>query len=592
MLNWAQATCWGAILLASAPAVAQETIFDPENPAVQGGEEQDEAEEADPSDEGEETIFDPENPAFDTESDESTESTELTEPSLDPILDEQAEQAEPSNAVFLGAYATSLAVDTAWEGGDEDVVEWVNELELRLEYDMPGQSRAVVEGEFLHWMVGKENPDDTDYLLNTTRGRASYQPRLGEAYVLFRDGSVSVRLGNLTTPWGSTDIVRPGDVINPSDLRQINTGTATSDLLLPQFTGEIAYSTSKWSLTGLVVPFFEPNEIVVFGRDVALANPFNPILGDQLPVLSAVEQVIDPSRWDDVQSFFAATRVPDETPENVSLGARGTLTEWNTDFGLGYFFGWDRTPWLNLDEDVRELIEVAIEDGQVLQDFDLFSFAARNPQVPTLVARVSEKSVAGEELAATEHRRRHTLVFDVARYVGPIGVRADVALTPQQTLYSDRFVPLRRTTAFGALGLSWERFKSEDDVVALTLEGFWLHPFDRDSAVNELFVSEDERGPDNANILLVGDDLYGAAAAFQWRVPLIDADLQLGAVGTLSTEDVIATASLGRRWYSWLQTTVGVTIFEGPDPSNGGDVSLGGLYDHNDQVTLTVDGVF
>ncbi|QDG53381.1 hypothetical protein FIV42_22335 [Persicimonas caeni] len=580
---------------ASPSAIAQETIFDPENPAVQGVDEEDEGDESE--DDGEETIFDPENPAVSGDEDSEAsrdmegegESVDLAEPRLEPI---DEEPVQPTNAAFLGAYATSLGVDTAWEGRDEDIVEWANELELRLEYDMSGQSRAVVEGEFFHWMVGKENPDETDLLFNASRGRASYEPRLGEAYVLLREDNVSFRVGNLVTPWGSTDIVRPGDVVNPRDLTRIETVTATSDLLLPQFTAELAYSASDWSITGLLVPFFEENEAFVFGRDFALINPFNPVIGDQLPILLAAQELIDRSRWDDVQSFFAATRVPDEIPKNVSLGARATATAWNTDFGLGYFYGWDRTPWLELDEDLRELFRLAADDGRVLEDFDLLGFAARNPQAIGLTASVAQKVADGEEVVATEYRRRHTLVADVARYIGPIGVRADVVFSPEQTFYSDDFDPLRRTTLFGALGFSWERFESEDDFLAVTVEGFWLHPFDRDSAINEAFVAADERGPEDAQILLIGDDLYGAAAALQWTVPLIDADLQLGALGTLSTEDVVATASLGKRWFSWLNTTVAVTVLEGPDPSSDEPVSLGGLYDHNDQLTLTVDGVF
>ncbi len=589
MSKWAQAICWGAIVLTSAPVAGQETIFDPENPAVQGAEEdEEESEDSAESDDGEETIFDPENPAVDAQPDEQDE-VELAEPRLEPIEDEPA---QPSNATFLGAYATSLGVDTAWEGRNEDIVEWTNELEFRLEYDMPGQSRAVVEGEFFHWMVGKENPTETDLLFNATRGRASYKPRLGEAYLLLRDDNLTFRVGNLVTPWGSTDIVRPGDVVNPRDLTRFETVTATSDLLLPQFTAELAYSASDWSVTGLLVPFFEPNDAFVFGRDFALINPYNPVLGDQLPILVAAQQLIDRSRWDDVQSFFAATRVPDEIPRNVSMGARATATWWNTDFGLGYFYGWDRTPWLEVDEELRELLSLAAEDGRVLEELDLLGFAVRNPQAVPLTASVAQKAADGEELIATEYRRRHTVVADVARYIGPIGVRADVAFTPEQTLFTDQFESLRRTTIFGALGLSWERFESEDDLLAVTLEGFWLHPFDRNSAINEAFVGADERGPEDAEILLIGDDLYGAAAAVQWTVPYIDADLQLVALGTLSTEDVVATASLGKRWYSWLRTTVGVTVLEGPDPSSDEPISLGGLYDHNDQLTLTIDGVF
>lgn len=576
----------------STPAFAQETIYDPENPAVSGVEESEE--ESDESDEetsdgGEETIFDPENPAVQAK-EEGEQDAELSEPTLEPV-EEETEPA-PSNADFLGVYATSLAVDTAWEGGDEDIVEWTNQFGLRLEYDMPEQTRAVIEGEFYHWMVGKRNPDETNLLINAERGRASYEPRLGEAYILKRADAWSFRLGNLVNSWGSTDIVRPGDVVNPTNLTDLDTQATSADILLPQLTGEIAYTAPNWSLTGLVVPFFEPNEVVVFGRDVALANPQNPILSNQLPVLAALEQVIDPSRWDDVQSVLFATRVPDERPGNASLGARATLTQWNTDFGLGYFYGWDRTPFIEFDEDLQALINTTIEDGQVLQDFNLLGFIQRNPEVLGLTASVTQKAADGEELFFSEYRRRHTLVADVARFVGPIGVRADVAFTPEQTLYTRTFEAVRRATVFGALGLSWERLRGEDDIFLATLEGFWLHPFDRDSGINKAFVADDELGPADAELLLIRDGVYGAAAAMQWRVPVIDADLQLGVLGTLSTEDVIATASVGRRWYSWLQTTVGVSIFEGPDVDDGDPISLGGLYDRNDQVTLTVDGVF
>ncbi|MFW6053536.1 MAG: hypothetical protein ACOC9J_01870 [Persicimonas sp.] len=566
--------------LSGLQARAQETIFDPENPATEDPDEETD----DPSDDGEETIFDPENPA-------------AGEPVEDEPVEEPAEdEPEPvdrafSDASFLGSYSTGLAVDTAWEGRGEDIVEWSSLLGLRVDYDMTRHSRVVIEGEFWHWMGGQENPDETDLLVNASNPRASYRARLGEAYVVYREGGWAFRAGNLVSRWGSTDIVRPGDVINPTDFTQLDAAAITNDMLLPQLTAEASYSGADWSVTGLVVPFFRENDVVVFGRDVAIANPFNPLIADQMPVFVALEELFHPSRYDDVQSIFTATRVPDETPENASFGARGTLTQWNTDFGLGYFFGWDRTPWTHLDEDVQELIRLAVDDGQVLDDLDFLGFVQRNPQAVEISGDLSQKADNGEELFFSEYRRRHTLVADMARYIGPIGVRADVAFSPEQTFYTRRFEPLRRSTVFGALGLSWERLRSEDDLLTVTLEGFWLHPFSRDNALNRAFVAADERGPRDAELLLVGTDLYGAAAAVNWRIPVIDAELQVGALGTLSNEDVVATASVSRRWHSWLRTTAGLTVYEGPDPADG-QLSLGGLYDQNDQVTLTVDGVF
>jgi hypothetical protein len=568
--------------LGSAPAVAQETIFDPENPAVEGADDSDDADE----ESGGETIFDPENPAVSGD-DDAEDAAESTGPRLEPV-DRDAPQ--DTSAAFLGAYSSRLAVDTSFDGRGEDVIEWANGLDLRLEFDMKKGARAVVEGHFWHWAGGQQNADERDYLIHAANPRASYEARLGEAYVLYRSSAWSVRVGNLVTPWGSTDIVRPGDVINPSDMRRPD-AMAGGDTLSPQLTGEVTWSSDDLSLTGLIVPFFAPRRVTVFGRDSALASPFNPLVSEQLPIFGALEQFVDASRWDDVQPLLTATRTPEHTPQNVSLGARASTTQWNTDLGLGYFFGWDRTPWLHLDEDLGELIGLVVEDGQVLQDYDMRGFLQRNPEAFEISERLSDKAAAGEELFFGEHRRRHTLVADVARYVGPIGLRADVAFSPAQTLYTRGFEAVRRPTIFGALGASWERLRGEDDLLALTLEGFWLHPFAHDSPVTEIFVPAGQRGSAADELILVGDGLYGAAAGARSTVPYIDAELQLGAVATLSNGDFIANASLARRWRSWLRTTVGVAIFAGPEPGEG-QLSLGGLYSHNDHVFLTVDGLF
>jgi hypothetical protein len=574
---------------------AQETIYDPENPAVSGADDESEADDADEQeqDDGEETIFDPENPAVQSDEDDETKDDEDEDDADEgPTLADVETDEEPGgdvDATFTGAYGSLLAVDTAWQG-DEDVVEWSNQLDLRVEYDISTASRVVVEGRFRHWMAGRENPDQTDLLFNASEPRASYDAMLGESYVRWRGERWAFRLGNLTNPWGSTDLVRPGDVVNPSDLSDPTAATASGDTLLPQFAVELSYNRPNWTLTGIVVPFFVPDRVVAFGRDTAIANGRNPAVQEQLPVLGVLQRVLDRSRWDDYQPLLLATEQPDETPKNASLGARITGTVANTDLGLGYFWGWDRTPYARLDEDVRRLLQLAVEDGRVFEDYDFLGFVNRNPEAFDLFDRVSQKAADGETLFESSYLRQHTLVADVARYFGPIGVRADVALTPARTFYTTELTAVRRPSIYAAVGLSWEEIAAEDNVVAVIVEGFVLRALGADSGVTQAFVPDGLAGSEDDALLLVDDAYFGTVAAVQWRMPWWDLELQTGGLYGISTGDVALNARLTKTWEPWLKTSVGATILEGPDP--GEQLSIGGLYDHNDQITFGVGGTF
>lgn len=538
----------------ASPAAAGETIYDPENPGQSAEPE---------SDEGE-------------PSDDETQQTASAAPDAD------------SSTEFRGTWAAGTAVDTHWlEAGDEDIIEWSGAVDLRLDHDLNPRTKVVLEGEFRLWAAGEENAEETDLLINAADPRASFQARLGEAYLVHRTDDWTVRAGHLVTRWGSTDLVRPGDVINPTDLTQLS-GLATDDTMLPQLALEVGRVEPNWSLTALLVPFFKPNRVAVFGRDVALAVPQNPLLSEQFPVVSLLERAVDSSLYEEVQPLALAASQPDELPKNASLGLRFTGTRWNTDFGLGYFWGWDRTPWLRVDEDLRELIRVIVEDGRVLEDLDFGGFAARHPEVFEISERLADKRQAGEELIVSEYRRRHSLVADIARYIGPVGVRADLTFSPERTFVTRDLRSVRRPTFFGALGASWERLSAENPL-AVTVEGFWMHAFAAEAGVTELFVAEGERGEAESELLLIGADLWGVSGAFNATLPW-DLDLRLGGLATLSNGGVIVTGRLRKQWKPWLRTGIGATIYEGPDPAE--QLSVGGLYDRNDQVVLSVGGQF
>lgn len=588
--SWAAASCAAALAVLWAPAAGAqpaEVICDPENPACQPAQ----PEPAAPGGRGEETICDPENPACSSEAPAPEPAAPQGAAPPGPTLTEPdfGTSGVGQEVSFGGSWGSSLAVDTSRDGAEEDALELGTGLDAALEYDPSVQLGVVVRGQLRHWMAGRAPEDEFFWGGNAQGRRGDLEVRLGESYVTWRPGRFVVRAGHLITSWGSTDLTRPGQVINPRDQRNFGwVGPSASDGVLPQPAVEAGWSGAGWSITGLLVPFFTPDEVVLFGRDLALASSRSP-LGSSFPVASFFEQAIDPSAWEQAQGLAWSPSYPDELLRSASLGGRATATAWNTDVGLGYFWGWDRTPWVEIDEDAAQLAQILLGDEEFFQDLDFLGLVGRNPEILELSERLSEKQQMGQELFVQEYLRRHTVVADLARYVGPIGVRADVAWSPAQNFTTEELGTIRRPSIFGALGLSYERVEGERQL-GVTVEGFWLHPFGAEAAMTRWFVDPARRGEPGEDPIIVGEGLYGVAGGLSWDVPWIGTRLQAGGVYNISSRDLIARA-LVRRELGWgVHGTLGWIVYEGPPPSER--LTLGGLYDPNDQVILGLDGAF
>lgn len=524
-----------------------------------------------------EIFCDPENPAC--VQDDATDAA--------PVLIETVAPPPPQTARALGRWGTQLAVDSAFQGEKEDIVELESFFDLGVEFEPRDDFRIVVQGQLRHWVGGKRNPDNTDLLLNARNVRASYDARLGEAYARWRTDRWSLGVGNLVTRWGSTDLTRPGDVINPTDQTAISASSASERI--PQLTIDVTHTGRGWALQGLIVPFFVPNRAWAFGRDTSMLNPRNPVISAQLPIAEVLPDLFDPTIQDDVQPIFGATQAPDEVPKNLSFGARLTATFANTDVGVGAWAGWDRTSAFLVDDDMRELMRLIVEDGQVLEDLDFMQFFIRNPGVLRVSNSLSDKAAAGEELFSIKHNRYEMLLLDAARYVGPIGVRADVAMFTRRTYMTEDLRPVRRPTLEASLGLSWERLRSEDDVITVTIEGFVKKPFAADSAITEAFVDAAQRGDPDDPLLLIGEQIAGVAAAALVTLPW-KLQLQAGGVYNVTHTDAIASLTLRRTFAEAVTVGVGYDLFVGPPPAER--LTIGGLYDNNDQLTFAVSGVF
>lgn len=549
---------------------AQETIFDPENtdfgpPETDGTELQGRGDAR--NDEGE-LIVDPEN----VDADE-----------VDDVGGAKEADAFQRTTWRLEAELGGLV---ALPVGPEamDPWEWVSGVGIEIRHEISMRTELVLSGRARYWLgSGGEGPL-----------RTHFETRLDRAYVTHRRGRWSLSVGQLRNSWGSTDLTRPGDVIDPVDLRD-PLGDGGLGAKLPQFSGNVGFQGDDWSIRALIVPFFQPNQLTLFGRDSALASEQNPFIAEQLPFLLLAEGLLDPSLVMYEQSFFQSTTRPSDLPQNASLGLRANRTVGGTDFGVGLFYGWDRTPYVELDEDFRGLLTLIARDGQIFADYDLAGFLQRNPEALGLSQSVSAKAEAGETVFASRHLRRTTATVDLARYIGRIGVRADVAFSPRRVLYRASFQPEQRASVFGALGLSFEELLDGERPLALIAEGFWLHVFDRESAMHRWFAASGARAEsgdagESEELLLFEDGYYGVALAANWHLPIAGLELEAGGQVSIQPGDLIARAGGRYRFGDHYYLRGGANFFLGPDPEER--LTTAGLFRQNSKAYLVMGGQF
>lgn len=556
------------------PAAASggETIVDPENPAVDDGElQQDEQNEDEGEADDSMIIEDPERPEVPDGPEPARSDEQRTDRGDAPGFRDTEWDLD---------YQVGTLVDSPVGPQGRDAMELVGSLGMELRHEFDEKTRAVVAGRFGYWAGAGRQFDDW---------RSHYEPRLSRAYLVHRPGRWSFSFGQMRNSWGSTDLVRPGDVIDPVDLRD-PVGPRGLGTPVGQLAATGAYSGGNWSIRGLVVPFFHGNRVSLFGRDTSLIHERNPVVGEQMPFLLAAEQLVDPSIQQDIQPLLQASQRPQALPRNASAGLRASWTVSGTDLGVGMFYGWDRTPWVEMDDDLRELLVLMAEDGQVFEDYDVTGFVMRNPEAARHSDEMSERVEDGESLVDSTFQRRATLLVDAARYIGPIGVRADVAFSPRQVFYTERLEPVHRPGLFGALGLSWERLLDGTRPLAVIVEGFWLHPFGADSGLTRAVVPEQRRGSPEDELLMFGDGYYGVATAGSWATGLWGLEVMAGAVASLQPGDVMGQFSVQRQWFDGVTTRLGTSVFAGPDPADR--ITPGGLWAHANRVELSVRGRF
>ena len=145
-----------------------------------------------------------------------------------------------------------------------------------------------------------------------------------EIYLDIYGATMDVRVGRQQVVWGEAIGLRITDVINPQDFRDFILDDFI-DSRIPLWMAKLTYYAGDYTLTGLWIPFFEPNRPAPPGSDWEWTfNRIDPPPGVGLMVNNAQE--------------------PENDLENGEYGARlaGLIGGW--DLTLSYFYTWEDSP--------------------------------------------------------------------------------------------------------------------------------------------------------------------------------------------------------------------------------------------------------
>jgi hypothetical protein len=170
---------------------------------------------------------------------------------------------------------------------------------------------------------GEEN--DRYYLRDDTGSKRVY---LREAYIShdiyfesFVD-SVNIKMGRLIYTWGTSDEVKPVDIINPQDYSNLYF-TPLRERKYGVISGSISvFVTDNFFFEGVAVPEFRPSEMA---SSVFVTSQLREIYGNSSYTLND-------------------QKLPEEKISSSSYAGRAGLTLFDVDMHADYFYGYDKLP--------------------------------------------------------------------------------------------------------------------------------------------------------------------------------------------------------------------------------------------------------
>lgn len=365
-----------------------------------------------------------------------------------PTLSHSVVQAAAFPTTAQVTYASRLMLDLNFETSTgEDVMEWWHVGGLKIDHRFDEHMKALVDARARWGVTGEDTkPHHPFWLVNARDPKWAADLELREGFVTLGVDAASLHVGQRIFVWGKNEFGAAADVVNPIDLRYDLAGTfrSTRDSKVPVFAIDGVVADAGASVELVVLPFFAANKVFLFGRDFALAPPGSPEAAQILGVAR-----VDPSIEDDLQLAVAGTEVPEPSPNNWSYAARGTAHVLGWDFGATVFYGWDRTPRLDVDPD---LVLLLVEGEDILADPMLL---ATDPTLRDAALRLQQKVAVGEQVLRADFRRWWQFAFEAEGVVGDVVLRADLGFTPGRVSYDATWRHHTLPSAQWALGAEY-----------------------------------------------------------------------------------------------------------------------------------------
>jgi hypothetical protein len=463
-----------------------------------------------------------------------------------PALEEVASPPAPGPTVQVrGGLRFQVGVDTRFEpqrsdGLSEHVVDAQGRASLATDVKLSSALRLLVEGR-ARWRGGAEH--------GLERGKATFEPMLGEAFVDLYTSRMDLRVGQQTLVFGANAVFAPTDVLNPRDLRENVVLAELEDTKLPVFSARALGSVGPLTFTAAWVPFFTPHRYSVFGQDEALIQPG---LGRGLPF------TVDPSIEDALQPHLLETERPEALPYLGDVGLRVTSELSGIRVGGSWVWVNEKLPQVKLDPELEAVFR-AQERGEA-------------PDAALLLS-VQDRLRAGETLVSGRYARQHVLGLEATALLESAQLDADVGFSFAQTFYDDRLRPVRKPAVTWVLGVS----QAEDSplLYSFTYLGLAVPGMD----AGELLV------------LLEPGTAWGQArtaffhllvAEAQYRLPGGDWELSLRAAFEPVQRSFVLAPRVGWRLSGWLSVGLAAEVY------SGRPYSPLGYFGRNDQILGSV----
>lgn len=472
----------------------------------------------------------------------------------EPAIAESVKSREPtagdgapvnSSARVFGTAKAQLGVHTQWSGtsdgtSSENVVGLRSRANLGLDWKASESVRVTVEGRALWRGAAQEG---------LRRGKAYFEPTLGEAFVDLYTPHVDLRFGNQIVAFGANAILAPTDRLNPIDLRENFLSGDPEDWKLSVLAVRALGAIGPWTWTAFFAPFFTPDRYTVFGQDEALIQP---ALGLGIPLS------IDPSIEDQLQSNLLETERPNAFPHLGDFGVRVGTEVGRVKLGLSWAWMNEKLPVVALDPQLAAAVAVLARGG--IPD-------------PSLVLSLQDRLRSGARLITGTYPRQHIFAAEASRLFGPVQIDLDLGFSPAQTFYDAQLLAIRKHAATLVLGVS--QAAESRFLYALTYAAIAVPSLDADQT---LFLLEPHSA---AGARRTGIFHVIVATASYW---VLDDRLQLGVRGAF--EPVQHSFALGPR--ATYKIKEGLSIWAGVELYEGASFSPFGYYGRNDQIAAGV----